>query len=97
MLTLRSVAPSAVTSSSPIRMRPDVTVSSPAIRRSVVVLPQPDGPSKVTRLPAATMKLTSRTAVTGPYRFVTCASSMRAARRVAHAEGPAGSGASAGA
>ena len=81
MLTFRSVAPSAVTSSSPIRIRPDVTVSSPAIRRKVVVLPQPDGPSKVTRLPASIVKLTSRTAVTGPYCLVTRESSIRAARR----------------
>ena len=31
-------------------MRPSVGNSKPAIRRSVVVLPQPDGPSSVTKL-----------------------------------------------
>ena len=66
MLTFRSVAASAVTSSAPITMRPEVATSSPAIKRSVVVLPQPDGPSSVTRLPASTVKLTSRTAATSP-------------------------------
>ena len=37
-----------VTSLSPIKICPSVTISSPAIKRSVVVLPHPDGPSKVT-------------------------------------------------
>ena len=40
----RADAGSAVTSSPSSRMRPEVGSSSPAIIRSVVVLPQPDGP-----------------------------------------------------
>src|SRR5262245_34131853 len=37
-------------------MRPPSARSSPATQRSVVVLPQPDGPSSVTISPAATSK-----------------------------------------
>ena len=67
MLTLRSAADSAVTSRPPIRMRPLLACSSPAIRRSVVVLPQPDGPSSVTSVPGAMVKLTRRPPpATGP-------------------------------
>ena len=48
MLTSRSAAERRVTSAPPIRIWPSLAISSPAIRRSVVVLPQPDGPSSVT-------------------------------------------------
>src|ERR1700693_6464600 len=37
---------------------PDVGCSSPATQRKVVVLPQPDGPSRTTISPAGTPKLT---------------------------------------
>ena len=37
------------TTVSPISMRPLVGVSKPAIIRNVVVLPQPEGPSSVTK------------------------------------------------
>src|SRR3954463_666697 len=37
---------------------PDVGCSSPATQRSVVVLPQPEGPSRTTISPAGTAKLT---------------------------------------
>ena len=47
-----------VTSRSPMRMLPEVGVSRPAIMRSVVDLPQPDGPSRTVKLPAGTVKLT---------------------------------------
>ena len=53
MATSRSVAGSAVTSAPPIRICPAVAISSPAIMRSVVVLPQPEGPSSVTSRPAS--------------------------------------------
>src|SRR5271156_4921898 len=43
----------------PITMRPDVGCSSPATQRSVVVFPQPDGPSSTTISPAAMVKETS--------------------------------------
>src|SRR4051812_365079 len=52
----------AETSAPPIEMRPAVGCSSPATQRSVVVLPQPEGPSSTTISPAATVKLTSSTA-----------------------------------
>src|SRR4051812_27154919 len=41
---------------------PSVGCSRPATQRSVVVLPQPEGPSSTTISPAATVKLTSSTA-----------------------------------
>src|ERR1700676_1747814 len=41
-----------------MRIVPDVGCSSPATQRSVVVLPQPDGPSSTTISPAGTAKLT---------------------------------------
>ena len=41
-----------VTSSPPSRMRPPVGSSSPAIMRSVVVLPQPEGPSRQKNSPS---------------------------------------------
>src|ERR1700733_12044444 len=39
-------------------MSPEVGCSSPATQRSVVVLPQPEGPSSTTISPAGTAKLT---------------------------------------
>jgi hypothetical protein len=53
MLTLRSAGPSVVTSRPPMRIEPEVGDSSPAIMRSVVVLPQPDGPRMVVSVPPA--------------------------------------------
>ena len=43
-------------------MRPPVGCSSPATQRKVVVLPQPEGPSRTTISPAGTSKLTPSTA-----------------------------------
>ncbi len=54
------------TGRSPIVMRPSVTGTSPAINPSSVDLPQPDGPTMLTKRPGATVKLTSRTAVSSP-------------------------------
>jgi hypothetical protein len=45
---------------------PPFGVSRPAIMRSVVVLPQPDGPSRVKNSPGATLKLTWSTTVVSP-------------------------------
>ena len=64
MLTSRSFAARFVTSLPPMKMRPVVTGSSPATIRSVVVLPQPDGPSSVTSWPGRTSNDTSLTAGT---------------------------------
>ena len=47
MAMLRSRGASSFTTRSPKRIVPAVTGSSPAIIRSSVVLPQPDGPSSV--------------------------------------------------
>src|SRR3981189_475744 len=52
----------------PIRISPDGGRPSPAIARSVVVLPQPEGPSRVRCSPAPTVNVTPRTATTPPYR-----------------------------
>ena len=64
MLTSRSLAARSVTSAPPITTRPLVTASRPATIRSVVVLPQPEGPSSVTSSAGATVNDTSSTAVT---------------------------------
>src|SRR2546421_9336370 len=71
MLTSRSAAERIVTSSSPIRICPCVAISSPAIRRNVVVLPQPEGPSSVMSVPGSMVKEISFTARTVPYCFTT--------------------------
>src|SRR5215204_5491268 len=41
----RSIGAKSLTTWSSIRMRPEVMLSSPATMRSVVVLPQPEGPT----------------------------------------------------
>ncbi|MNT39854.1 hypothetical protein D3C72_1761340 [compost metagenome] len=61
---------SCVTSRSPMWMVPEVGESSPAIMRSVVDLPQPDGPSRTVKLPAGTVKLTPWIAAAPPYCLV---------------------------
>ena len=52
----------AETTAPPMAIEPDVGCSRPATQRSVVVLPQPDGPSRTTISPAAMRKFTSSTA-----------------------------------
>src|SRR6478736_7991132 len=51
-----------VTSSPPRKIWPRVGSSRPAIIRSVVVLPQPDGPSRQKNSPSLTVKVESFTA-----------------------------------
>src|SRR5215471_15927382 len=53
---------------------PSSCVSSPAMIRRRVVLPQPDGPRKVTSCPRPTASAMSRSAVNLPKRLVTPAS-----------------------
>src|ERR1017187_4801642 len=60
-----------VTSSSPIRIRPLDTCSRPAIRRNVVDLPHPDGPSSTRNDPASASKLTLSTAAVTPLNLLT--------------------------
>jgi hypothetical protein len=60
-------------------MLPEVGSSRPAIMRSVVVLPQPDGPSRQKNSPSATVKVESFTAMKSPKalcRFSTRISAM---------------------
>ena len=61
------------------RMRPASGVSKPAITRSSVVLPQPDGPSSAKNSPSLISSETPSTAVTRAERLVTpsIASSVR--------------------
>src|SRR3712207_4733247 len=54
-----------------MEMTPAVAVSRPAIRRSVVDLPQPDGPSSARSPPGSAEKLTASTAGPAPQDFVT--------------------------
>src|SRR5574337_663291 len=56
-----------VTSCSPMNTRPESGCSNPAIIRSVVVLPHPDGPRSVRSSAGCTVRLTSRTAYTSPF------------------------------
>src|SRR6185437_11190586 len=55
-----------LTTTLPILMRPPVFCSSPATMRSVVVLPQPDGPSRVTNSPSLIRRSTLLTAANSP-------------------------------
>ena len=48
MAMSRSIGGTSLTTVSPIRISPAVMASRPAIMRSVVVLPQPEGPTKTT-------------------------------------------------
>ena len=61
-----STAAASVTSLPPRRTRPAVGAMKPAIMRSVVVLPQPLGPSSTTNSPSRTSSETSCTATVAP-------------------------------
>src|SRR5215469_3534241 len=58
-----------------MRISPSLGCSNPAIIRSDVVLPQPDGPSSDRNSPLRTFKLTALTAVSEPNRLVTARNS----------------------
>src|SRR5262249_39441148 len=53
-----------------MRMSPDVGCSNPAIMRSVVVLPQPDGPRKTTNSPSVISSERLLTTARSPNDFV---------------------------
>src|SRR6201996_4136208 len=55
-------------------MSPEVGRSKPAIRRSVVVLPQPDGPSREKNSPDAIWRSIASTATTSSKRFSSASS-----------------------
>jgi hypothetical protein len=61
---------SGATSTPPSSIRPSVGSSKPPIMRSVVVLPQPDGPSSARKWPRSTSSEMSSTATTSSNRFV---------------------------
>src|SRR5712691_7943696 len=63
---------------SPTRTSPLSGVMKPAIKRKVVVLPQPDGPNRHTRRPWSIAKFTLSTTVNAPYFFVSPRSSTAA-------------------
>ena len=61
-------------SRSPMKTEPTVGSSSPATIRSVVVLPQPDGPSRAKNDPFGTVRVRSSTALNVPKSLVTSTS-----------------------
>src|SRR5436305_2978231 len=71
MLTGRRFEKSVVTSFPSRTMRPSSGTSKPAIIRSVVVLPQPLGPSSEKNSPSRIDSVTSRTAAAFPKRLPT--------------------------
>src|ERR1041385_5002864 len=58
------------TTRSPTMISPSEGSTKPAIRRSVVVLPQPDGPSRQTSSPCSIRSDTASTTALAPYRLV---------------------------
>src|SRR5215213_769791 len=76
-------------SCSPIRTVPAVGSSRPATIRSVVVLPQPDGPSSAKNDPCGTVSVRSSTAVKSPKRLVT-PSSRRSPPPASRGDSPSG-------
>src|SRR5512136_654144 len=62
----------------PSRISPAVGATKPAIMRSVVVLPHPDGPSSTTSSPWGMSRSTSATAWESPYVLVRPVSCSRA-------------------
>src|SRR5215471_2324839 len=71
MAMSRSFGCSWFTTRPPMAMVPPLISSSPAIMRSVVDLPQPDGPTSTTNSRSLISRLRSLTATTGPYDFCT--------------------------
>src|SRR6476660_9711667 len=68
------------TSLSPTRISPLLGSTNPAINRSVVVLPQPEGPSRQTRWPCSMVSVMLSTTATSPYRLVRSRNSTDATR-----------------
>src|SRR6266446_3061784 len=65
-----------------MRMSPELGGSNPAIIRSVVVLPEPEAPSKVRNSPPAISSVRSSTAAKSPKRFERCRNSRIGSRNV---------------
>ena len=74
---------SSVTSPPPIEIVPAVTSSRPAIIRSSVDLPQPDGPTRTRNSPLPIVSETSSTATTPPEKtLVTLSRTISDTRRI---------------
>src|SRR5215210_6712434 len=71
VLTLRLLGATPTAERPSMSISPAVGSSKPAIIRSVVVLPQPDGPSRARNSPGCTSRSMSSTATRSPKRFVT--------------------------
>src|SRR3712207_4289105 len=71
MAILRSAGGSSFTRLLPIRISPPLTVSRPAMMRSKVDLPQPEGPTKTTNSPSSTDRLMSRRISVAPKDLAT--------------------------
>src|SRR5215831_11053759 len=67
----RSFGGRSLTTSPPIEMLPEVTSSSPAIIRNVVLLPQPDGPTSTTNSVSGISRSMLWTASTSSKRLTT--------------------------
>ena len=76
VLTSRRRAGSAVTSTPPSLIVPAVGWSNPAIMRSTVVLPEPDGPRIANNSPSPTARFAPSTATSSPKSFRTPISSI---------------------
>ena len=62
MAMSRSIGGRSFTTSSPMRISPEVISSSPATMRKVVVLPQPEGPTRTRNSLSRISRITSFTA-----------------------------------
>ena len=71
MAMSRSFGITVFTQRSPIQISPALGSSRPATMRMVVVLPQPDGPSRTRNSPSATVSDCLATAVKLAHRFST--------------------------
>src|SRR3984893_15511333 len=71
MAMSRSRGGTSLTTSPPIQISPSLISSRPAIMRSVVDFPQPDGPTSTTNSRSLMSRLMSLTATTGPYALCT--------------------------
>ena len=66
MAMSRCAGGTSLTTRSPMRITPLVGYSRPASMRSVVVLPQPEGPSRLTNSPSAIVRSSPLTATAEP-------------------------------
>src|SRR5436190_18582887 len=71
MAMSRSLGVRSLTTSPSIRISPSVSASSPANIRRTVVLPHPDGPTRIMNSPSRISRSKSWTAAVSPKRFAT--------------------------